>query len=188
MKGLACLLAPLQDPFAVMLAVELSRHFPRVRHLAPDEDVPPCALLIVDLDSPPPRIPEDGRRIGYTREGLTAPFPTLSRPFPMAALRRLILHDEEAAPLSVSTDLRTVTVEGEAVALTEREAALFRLLYEANGAVVPRDVLCRAVFPEAREGEDALNVYIHYLRKKLERNRRRLIRAHRGGGYSLLTE
>ena len=188
MKGLACLVAVPHDPFAEMLAVELGRLFDRVTLLAPHDAVPPCALRVVDLDAAHGEPSEGAHRIGYTEKQREATFPVLRRPFAMTELRRLILLPEGAPLLVPSEDFRTVTVEGEPQALTEREAHIFRLLYEAEGAPVSRAYLTREVFPDAREGEDALNVYIHYLRKKLERNGRRLIRAHRGGGYALLLD
>lgn len=184
MSRLACLLADREDPFTQTLAIELSDVFETVRVLAREEEVPPCSLLVADLDyAVPPGVGE--RRIGYTREGREAPFPVLGRPFPIGDLRRLLASPEEAGALAPSADFRTLTLDGETVSLTEREAQLFRLLYEADGAPVSREALARALFPEAEDAEGSLTVYIHYLRKKLERNGKRRLHAHRGGGYSL---
>jgi hypothetical protein len=118
----------------------------------------------------------------------TVGFSLLVRPFRMAALRALCNDGDGEGVLRPSADFRTVTVGSEAVTLSDREALLFRLLYEARGEAVPRRVLAETVFPHAEVPEDSVNVYIHYLRKKLERNKKRIIRGHRGGGYSLLTD
>ena len=126
------------------------------------------------------------RVIAYGREARTGACTYLARPFRMVALRALLEGDDNGADLRPSEDFRTVTVGGDTVTLSEREAAVFRLLYLADGAPVSRRTLAEKVFPEAEAPEDAVNVYIHYLRKKLERNGTRRIRAHRGGGYSLI--
>lgn len=185
MKRLACLLADRGDPFTETLEIELSDVFETVRVLARDEEAPPCSLLVADLDYALPSSRGE-RRIGYTREGREAPFPVLERPFRMAELRRLLTASEDEGVLAPSADFRTLTLDGVTLSLTEREAQLFRLLYEADGAPVSRDTLARALFPEAENADGSLTVYIHYLRKKLERNGKRRLRAHRGGGYSLL--
>ena len=185
MNRLACLLADPRDPFTGMLEIELSDVFSSVRVLSREDEVPPCSLLVIDLDyATPPTVGE--RRIGYTRGGTKAPFPVLDRPFRIGELRRLLASPEDEAPLTPSADFRTLTLDGETVALTEREAHLFRLLYEAGGAPLARRELALALFPEAEDADGSLTVYIHYLRKKLERNGKRRLLAHRGGGYSLL--
>ncbi len=184
MKELACLLADRCDPFTETLLLELTEGFHAVRLLSRGDEIPPHAFLLVDLDyatAPPAR----GNTVGYSRTPRKSHLPTLARPFPMAALRRFFASG--GVPFIPDEDFRTVFYEGEAISLTVKEAALFRLLYEAQGTPVARDVLEAALFPLAKTA-GALTVYIHYLRKKLERNKRRLIHAHRGGGYSLSLE
>lgn len=183
MIGLACLLADRSDPFTETVLLELRTAFSQVRLMERGEAIPPAALLVCDLDYATPEERGEGRCIGYSRSLPCA----LRRPFRMAELRAL-LADTAAAALLPSSDFRTVTVEGETVTLTEREAALLALLYRAKGAPVARGVLTASVFREAEDAEGSLTVYIHYLRKKLERSGKRRILAHRGGGYSLLTD
>ena len=183
MRELACLLADRSDPFTETVLIELSDVFASVRLLGQDDPIPPCALLVIDLDYAP-HAPAGERRIGYSRTERALPFPHLLRPFPVPELRRLLLLREGDGTLVPSGDFRTVTVSGETVALTEREASLLRLLYLADGELVGTETLA-AVFPDAEEPRDVLGVYIHYLRKKLERDGRRRLRAKRGVGYSL---
>lgn len=184
MNRLACLLADREDPFTQTLEVELSDVFESVRVIAQGGEIPPCSLLVIDLDLAAP--PAEGeRRIGFTRGGASAPFPVLVRPFPIADLRRLLTSPAEEGALVPSADFRTLMLDGETVTLTEREAQLLRLLYEADGAPVSRETLAHALFPDAEDADGSLTVYIHYLRKKLERNGKRRLRAHRTGGYSL---
>lgn len=65
------------------------------------------------------------------------------------------------------------------------EERLFRALRDASPEFVSRDELVRAVFGEEEDG-GRLNLYIHYLRKKIETDGKRKIFAHRGKGYSLI--
>ena len=192
MRGAACLLCPPEDDRGRTLELELLEMFDTVTVSADSKGLSASHLLLIDLDLPGLILSETEsvaeRRIGYSRhQDMRAPFPVLCRPFPIVELRRLALAEEEAALLATE-DGRTVILDGETIHLTEREAALFTILYRAGGAKVSREELQAAVFPDALAPSSELNVYIHYLRKKLERNRRKLIRAHRGGGYSLLAE
>ncbi|MBP5209639.1 MAG: winged helix-turn-helix domain-containing protein, partial [Clostridia bacterium] len=72
---------------------------------------------------------------------------------------------------------------GRVIALTPRESAVYRLLYEAGGAAVSREEIHRRVW--GGEGDPSVvNVYIHYLRRKLSDGARQPIR-HVRGGYAL---
>ncbi len=128
-----------------------------------------ATLFLVDLDSCEKR-DFSALAIGFTREGRTAPFPVFSRPF-----------DEELF-LATLEELRKAD---NAPSLTPTEARLFSLLLEADGAPVSRRALLVGTFGEAEaDNEGLLNVYIHYLRQKLERDGKKRIFAHRGRGYS----
>ena len=190
MIGPVTLLAEPQDDFTRLLALEIAALGARCEIAATLEECAASACLVVDLDRTPVVSAElSPRRIGYTRGDRRADFPVLHRPFRMAALRALLTEEEEGeARLVPSADFHTVVTQGgDTVHLSEREAALFGYLYRAAGAPVPREVLAAAVFPEAAAPADAVTVYIHYLRKKLERNGRRVITARRGS-YSLLCD
>lgn len=188
MMRLACLVADPRDPFADTLLLLLEEHFGHAVAMPSVGEAPPAALLLLDLDYTGGA---DGaaaeKIIGFTREKKkNYPFPVLSRPFRTEELVSLLSDGgEQKSPLLASPDCRTVTVRGEVISLTEREAALFALLTAAGGRAVSREELCRTLFPNAEDAGSALSVYIHYLRKKLERNGKRVIRSHRGGGYSL---
>ncbi len=192
MKGTACLLAARDDPFTRTLELELAECFDAVTVTDRAEGIPPCHLLVLDLDLtllPPSAVAAMAERcLGYTRGALPSlPFPVLSRPFPMEEWRRAV-RAEGKETAATYTNGCILLPDGSVISLTEREDALFLLLYEADGSPVAREHLAEAVFPDAAAPEKCLNVYIHYLRKKLERNGKRAILAHRGGGYSLRRE
>lgn len=91
-----------------------------------------------------------------------------------------------ALPITLEND--TVLRCGDAtVHLTPREAALMRCLLDMRGQTVPRDRLRECLEPNGRsEGGNEVEVYLCYLRRKLEKpTLRRLITTVRGVGYRL---
>ena len=68
--------------------------------------------------------------------------------------------------------------------LTPTEKRLYDALLAASPAPVSREALIRAAFGEERD-EGKLNLYIHYLRKKIETDGKKRIFACRGKGYYL---
>ena len=104
----------------------------------------------------------------------------ITLPFRIGTLKAMLT--EEKSELTLSDD--AVYVGTRAVKLTDVELALFSALYKRKGDYATRDELIGEVWGE---GADAgiLNVYIHYLRTKLEANGERVISCTRGRGYKL---
>jgi len=73
------------------------------------------------------------------------------------------------------------------VALTAREYALLLLLIEHSGQVLSRDQILRQVWHDERSAaSNVIEVYVRYLRQKLEeQGEKRLIHTVRGQGYCL---
>lgn len=94
----------------------------------------------------------------------------LSRPFSHIEFKKRIeeLLSEESLPV-----------------FTPTEEKLYRILKNASPDFVSRDTLMREVFEE-RTDTGKLNLYIHYLRKKIEMDGKKRIFASRGKGYCLL--
>ncbi len=113
----------------------------------------------------------------------------------LARLRALIRRGPSERPAVIEVgDLRVdpaahvVTRGGREVELTPREFALLLFLARHAGEVVPRIELLEHVWDESDEGStNVVDVYVGYLRKKLERpfRRRPLIRTVRGVGFML---
>ena len=79
---------------------------------------------------------------------------------------------------------RSVMLEGEEIRLTELEYSLFELIVNAGEDCVSREEILERVWGgEADAG--IVNVYVHYLREKLERHGDKLIKSYRGRGYTL---
>ncbi|UIN21283.1 response regulator [Herbaspirillum frisingense] len=91
-----------------------------------------------------------------------------------ALLRRSQSHEAvtvTCGALSFDTVSRTFTYGGELLALTPREHAVLEALIVRHGHTVPKDKLFQQVFSlDDNASVDAIEIYIHRLRKKLERD------------------
>lgn len=106
----------------------------------------------------------------------------ISLPFIKGSLRARF-EDTPEQSISVSAD-GTVVVGNTAARLTEVEMALFLSLYNRGGGYATRKELLDEVWGEGADG-GVLNVYVHYLRGKLEKNGERIIISSRGKGYKI---
>ncbi|MCC7358744.1 MAG: response regulator transcription factor [Anaerolineales bacterium] len=88
--------------------------------------------------------------------------------------------------LRINFHTREVSVYGKAVELTPKEFTLLSVLARNAGRVLTRSELITQTWgPEYGEANESLKLYIHYLRKKIERdaNRPEFILTSRGIGY-----
>ncbi len=90
--------------------------------------------------------------------------------------------------LEIDTSGHQVRVGGEAVTLTAREYALLEYLAMRTGQVVTRAEIWEHIYDErAPTASNVVDVYVGYLRRKLERpNQPKLLRTRRGEGYMLI--
>ena len=93
----------------------------------------------------------------------------------------------ECGPLRLDPSSRKVTANGEPVDLSPREFALLEYLMVHAGNVVTRDELLEHVWGDGYEGgSNVVDVYIKYLRDKVDRRHEvTLLRTVRGAGYRL---
>ena len=91
--------------------------------------------------------------------------------------------------LEVDPRNQTVQRAGQSIPLTAREFQLLLLLLRQSPKVVDRERILREIWPEERAaGSNVIEVYVRYLRRKLEAgDRPRLIHTVRGQGYCLRT-
>lgn len=118
---------------------------------------------------------------------------------PSHLLTRLRLHRQMPLPVPVGPErLRVADLElspasrqvsrgGRPVALTAREYQLLLLLFEHPGRVLTREEILREVWQDQQgSASNVIEVYVRYLRQKLEQGgARRLIHTVRGRGYCL---
>ena len=93
----------------------------------------------------------------------------------------------ELADLTVDLSRRRVQRGRRSVALTAREYQLLLLLLRHRGAVVSRELILREIWDDQpKAASNVIEVYVRYLRRKLEEaGERRLIHTVRGRGYCL---
>ena len=115
----------------------------------------------------------------------------------LARLRALIRRGPSERPpilevggLRIDPARRTVTQDDREVELTAREFALLHFLARHAGEVVTRERLLAHVWEDSDDSStNVVDVYVGYLRKKLdEGSKRRLIRTVRGVGFMLQGE
>ncbi len=132
--------------------------------------------LIFDLDTERTAPPRDAVTVGRGEHC------TLRVPFNDEELHAALADKSSDAPLVVGE--RCAILRGERIRLTELECALLSRLIAERGGSVTRDRLLTDVWHgEADPG--IVNVYIHYLREKLERGGERIILSSRSAGYRI---
>jgi DNA-binding response OmpR family regulator len=91
--------------------------------------------------------------------------------------------------VSVDLNAHVVTRNGEEIRLSPREYALLETLILNRGRVMTRDQLLERVWGyDADKLGNAVDLYVHYLRRKLDpdaQDREPLIRTVRGAGYAV---
>ncbi len=158
--------------------------------IADSDNIPTADIYIIDLDTREmPQGLEGKILLCSTTRTRPADCPHLwaDRPFRPARLLALLDLAEEpkTSTLLPYPDRPCVLVGEEEVALSAREHALLMALWEANGAFLTREELLTRVWSDEETDLGVVNVYIHYLRKKIETDGRRYIYAARGRGYQL---
>jgi two-component system response regulator TctD len=105
-----------------------------------------------------------------------------------ALLRRSSQHPNpilQCGSLSYDSNSRIFTLGGQQLSLTRREQAVLETLIVKMGKTVSKQALAESLFAMAEEASpDAIEVYIHRLRKKLEHGDAAIITL-RGLGYLL---
>lgn len=154
-----------------------------------------CTLLIADIDS------IEKFSVKYKKLALVSRCPSekkcdlsLKRPVHVGLLREVVraLFAESEKKEKPKTDKkdrikplpeeRSVLVNSKKIRLSEREYLVFSILYENRGATVAREELETAL---GAEGGNEADVYVCFLRRKLESDGKRRIFTVRGVGYVL---
>ena len=156
-----------------------------------DGNMPQKDTYIWDLDSMD--LPKDieGKVVCMawnTEKPADFPYLWIDRPFRPARLRAVLgLYDvsqQDYAPY-LHHDKQAVLYGGEEIALTPVEFKLFTYLFERKNTYIPREELHQAVWAGVGDA-GVVNVYMHYLRQKFEKNGHKLFHVARGRGYAYL--
>ncbi|WP_370525829.1 winged helix-turn-helix domain-containing protein [Synechococcus sp. CBW1004] len=182
---------------------------------APPEAPAPTPLAVVLSPGEQGRIPELRRRwgalpilLGLADDSVAGRSHTLlsgaddfwlTEVGPSDLLTRLRLHRQLPAAMQGPECLQVADLQlwpasgqvsrgGRGLALTAREYQLLLLMLERRGQVLSREEILQRVWPEQQPGSasNVIEVYVRYLRQKLEQGgERRLIHTVRGRGYCL---
>ena len=159
-------------------------------------------LILVDLDSAsiPKNAGESARIVGFTRRFEVSALDAerrcsmiLHRPFQMRVLREEVSlidataeereHKKEQASTEITLEGNTLTLDGTALTLRPKEAAVMSLLLANRTGAVSRETLAQLI------GESETNktdVHICYLRRKIATvTDRPIIKTVRGRGYKI---
>ena len=91
-----------------------------------------------------------------------------------------------AESLALDENTHTVYYKGEKIALTQKEFALLALLFENRGSPISREAALRSVFSDAGASTNVVDVYVNYLRAKIDHKFGvRIISTVRGCGYMI---
>ena len=134
-------------------------------------------LILFDLDTAGGNPPEGALTMSRYKEC------DISLPLPLGLIGKLAREDGERT-LTLNSADRTARLRGEGIKLTEVEFALLALLYSKEGGFVSREEILDSVWSgDADAG--VINVYVHYLREKLEAGGEKIIISSRKCGYKI---
>ena len=104
-------------------------------------------------------------------------------PLPLGEIKRLCERGECTSRLRLSDDGRSVYLDGERIKLTRQEYSLLSILIAGGEQFTTREEISKTAWESAEDG--LINIYIHYLRKKLERSGEKVIISSRSYGYKI---
>ena len=107
----------------------------------------------------------------------------IALPFDHQRIKEVLLGGGTEKKLHISSIGRISTFGEREIHLTDVEFRLLSMLYEAEG-FVGRKALLLGVWNDCTD-EGVVNVYIHYLRRKLEKDGEKVILSSRKEGYML---
>ena len=134
-----------------------------------------CDIILVDADNPRFSLIEG---LQMKRGG-----GDISLPFRLGSLRERLTKEKNSF-IELIDSQKSVRIGENFVKLTELEYSLFSLLMSKNGGYVSREEILDSVW-EGRADRGIINVYVHYLREKLEEGGEKIILSSRNYGYKI---
>ena len=103
-------------------------------------------------------------------------------PLSIGAVKKL-LSEANTSPLILYPETKTAELFKKSIKLTAHEYALLDLLYRGGTSFTSREKISEEVWQGAADG--LINIYIHYLREKLETAGEKIIISSRKHGYKI---
>ena len=136
-------------------------------------------LCLFDIDTSKLSKPSDAIVMSYS-DGYG-----LKLPLALGAVEKLLSEKALSNELLIlNSEARCAILHGEEIKLTEVEFLLLNLLYSNGGNFVSREEILHTVWEENTDA-GVINVYIHYLREKLEKRGEKIIISSRKCGYKI---
>ena len=145
-------------------------------------DATEADAVVLDTDYTD-NIPTDLYTVKLSRTGDDG---ELGIPFAKGELKERLTRCTGTQRLTLDTETHSCTLDKKRIALTSHEFALLKLLADANGECVTREVIMDSVF--GGKNDRLLNLYVHYLRDKLETSGEKIIFSSRGNGYRICAD
>ncbi len=134
-------------------------------------------ILLVDTDT---ASIEAQNYISMSRKGGA----DISIPFPLGTLTEILSGGSRDVQLVLARDERAAYLRKEKIKLTELEFALLERLMKSDGEFTSKEDILRDVWQNEKDA-GIINVYIHYLREKLEVHGEKIIISSRKCGYKI---
>lgn len=134
--------------------------------------------LIYDLECGMPKPEFYGKTVTLSRTGASG---AEAIPFPHGKISELIFSGD-GKRLSVNESDRAALFGDRRIKLTSHEYALLALLLAKDG-YTSREEIAKKVWGDASDG--LINIYVHYLREKLESDGEKVIVSSRKYGYKI---
>ena len=204
-----------KDPvFARMLALEFEEKKISVLSANTAEEIGNALahahMAIIDArflaENPLPKFPYDIILFGYPHELAMIPtqeltkYYTVTRPIDLEEFFASLFVEETdhqrtmrvpkrkspSESLALDDETRSAYYKGEKISLTQKEFALLALLYQNRGTAISRERALNEVFSDTETKTNVVDVYINYLRAKIDhRFDVRMIATVRGLGYMI---
>ena len=108
----------------------------------------------------------------------------IALPFRLGSLLGMLFGSDNGPALRLIPESKCAELSGKEIKLTELEYSLLSLLVSRNGDYVSREEILSKVWG-TRADKGIVNVYIHYLREKLEGGCEKIIISSRNYGYKI---
>ena len=143
------------------------------------EDASGYDQILVDLDTKNCQV-DNAITVSYVKDGCDIKMPCSFEKIKTTLLGK----SDNVARLRYNEGTKSVFLDGKEIVLTEHELRLFLALLGGQGGYVSREKQLNEVWKGEKDVR-ILNVYVHYLRNKLETGGEKIILASRGEGYKI---